>query len=131
LFPNSVARAVTNTPKFHHVTAILKSLYWLKITERFHYKILSITYKCLLSDKPAYLRNLPTVQSSSTIRSSSVITLKRPYNPSSLEVSIGHSITLPCFMEHLAKRISTIQLHSRQNSTFAFPAITFSLSQET
>ena len=84
---NSAARAVTNTPKFHHITPILKSLHWLKISERIHYKILSITYKCLLSDKPAYLRNLLTVQSTSTTRSSSVITLKRPYNPSHLKVS--------------------------------------------
>jgi hypothetical protein len=47
---NSTARAVSNTPKFHHLTPILKSLHWLKITERIHYKIISITYKCLLSD---------------------------------------------------------------------------------
>ena len=62
----------------------------LKISERIHYKILSITYKCLLFDKPANLRNLLTVQSTSTTRSSSVIrliTLKRPYNPSILMVS--------------------------------------------
>jgi hypothetical protein len=72
--------------KCHHITPILKSLHWLEITERIHYKILSITYKCVLSDKPAYLRNLLTVQSTSTICSSSVITLKRPYNPSRLEV---------------------------------------------
>ena len=85
---NSAARAVTNTPKFQHITPILKSLHWLKISERIHYKILSITYKCLLFDEPAYLRNLLTVQSTSTTdRSSSVITLKRPYNPSNLKVS--------------------------------------------
>ena len=91
---NSAARAVTNTPKFHHLTPILKSLHWLEITERIHYKILPINYKCLLSDKPAYLRNLLTVQNTSTTRSSSVttrsssvITLKRPYNPSRLKVS--------------------------------------------
>jgi hypothetical protein len=94
LFLNSAARAVTNTPKFHHVTPILKSLHWLKITERIHCKILSTTYKCLLSDEPAYLRNLLTVQSISTTRSSSVttrsssvITLKRPFNPSRLKLS--------------------------------------------
>jgi hypothetical protein len=80
--------------KFHHITPILKSLHWFKITERIHYKLMSITYKCLLSDKPTYLRNLSTVQSTSTTRSSSVttrsssaITLKRPYNPSRLKVS--------------------------------------------
>jgi hypothetical protein len=58
-------------------------MHWLKISESIHYKILSITYKRLLSDKPAYLRNLLTVQSTSTTRSSSVITLKHSYNPSS------------------------------------------------
>ena len=50
---NSAARTVTNTPKFQHITPILKSLHWLKISERIHYKILSITYKCILSNKPA------------------------------------------------------------------------------
>jgi hypothetical protein len=84
---NSAARAVTNTPKFHHITLIPKSLHWLKICEQVHYKILSITYKCLLSDKPAYLQNLLTVQSTSTTRSTFVITLKCPYNPSSFKIS--------------------------------------------
>jgi hypothetical protein len=83
----SAARAVTNTQKFHHTTPFLKSLHWHKIFGRIHYKILSTTCKCLLSDKPAYLRNLSTVQSTSTTRSSSVIILKRPHNPSSLKVS--------------------------------------------
>ena len=44
---NSAARAVTKTPKFHHVTPILKSLHWLKINERIQYKVLSLTYKSL------------------------------------------------------------------------------------
>jgi len=30
---NSAARAVTKTPKFHHITPILKYIYWLKINE--------------------------------------------------------------------------------------------------
>jgi len=34
---NSAARAVTKTPKFHHITPILKSLYWLKINDRIKY----------------------------------------------------------------------------------------------
>jgi hypothetical protein len=63
-----------------------ESLHWLKITERIPHKILSITYKCLLSDKPAYLQNLLAVQITSTMPSS-VITLKHPYMPSRLKVS--------------------------------------------
>jgi len=35
----------TSTPKFHHITPILKLLNWLKINERIKYKVLSLTYK--------------------------------------------------------------------------------------
>jgi len=42
---NYAARAVTKTPKFHHITPILKSLHWLKINERIKHKVLSHTYK--------------------------------------------------------------------------------------
>jgi len=31
---HSAARAVTKTPKFHHITPILQSLHWLKLNER-------------------------------------------------------------------------------------------------
>ena len=31
---NSTARAVTRTPKFHHITPTLKSLHWLTINQR-------------------------------------------------------------------------------------------------
>jgi len=34
-------------PKSCHITPILHSLYWLRITERIEYKLLSLTYKVL------------------------------------------------------------------------------------
>jgi hypothetical protein len=55
---NSAARAVTKTSRFHHITPILKSLHWLKINQRIHYKVISLTYKILLSNQPSYLRSL-------------------------------------------------------------------------
>jgi hypothetical protein len=51
---NSAARAVTNTSKFSHITPILKSLHWLKIEQRIHFKILSLTYKALDTNPPIY-----------------------------------------------------------------------------
>ena len=42
---NSLARAVTRTPKSSHITPVLKSLHWLRINGRIKYKILSLTYK--------------------------------------------------------------------------------------
>jgi hypothetical protein len=84
---NSAARAVTKTSKFHHITPVLKSLHWLKINQRIHYKVMSLTYKILLSNQPSYLRSLLSLQSSHSTRSSSVVTLARPSNPSRLKLT--------------------------------------------
>jgi len=40
---NSLAPAVVKAPKSTHITAILKSLHWLKINERIEYKLLSLS----------------------------------------------------------------------------------------
>jgi len=60
------------TRKSCHITAILRSLHWLKITERIVYKLLSLTYKVLTTTQPPYLRNLISVQRPRSTRSSSV-----------------------------------------------------------
>ena len=39
-----LARAVTGTRNTEHKTSVLKSLNWLKIEDRIHYKIISRTY---------------------------------------------------------------------------------------
>src|SRR6218665_1378924 len=36
---NALARAVTKTPKHHHITPVLKKLHWLKIPERIEYNV--------------------------------------------------------------------------------------------
>ena len=46
---NSLARAVTRTPKSCHITPVLRSLHWLRINERIKYKLLSVTYKVLVN----------------------------------------------------------------------------------
>jgi len=40
---NSVAHTVVKASKSCHITPILRSLYWLRITERIEYKFLSLT----------------------------------------------------------------------------------------
>ena len=83
LVQNSAARAVTKIPKYYHITPVLKSLHWLKINERIHYKILSLTYKCLQFNNPTSLRNLLIILNTGyNSRSSNVVTLKRHSNPS-------------------------------------------------
>ena len=75
LILNSAARAVTKTPKFHYITPHLKSLHWLKITQRIQYKILSLTYKSLQYNKPSTISDLLTIQPTRSTRSSAVVTL--------------------------------------------------------
>jgi hypothetical protein len=58
LILNSAARAVSETPRFTHISPVLRSLHWLKIDQRIHYKILSITHKTLQSRKPSYLHHI-------------------------------------------------------------------------
>ena len=55
LIHNSLASAVVNAPKSCHITPVLRSLHWLKITERIEYKLLSLTYKVLTTNQPPYL----------------------------------------------------------------------------
>jgi hypothetical protein len=56
------------------------------------YESLSITYKCITCNKPTYVRNMLTTQPTSTARPSSVISLKRPPNPS--RVQMTNTITI-------------------------------------
>jgi len=72
---------------FCHITSILHSLHWLKITERIEYKILYLTYKVLTTAQPSYLHYLITVQPYCSARSSSVITQSHPPSLLSLQIT--------------------------------------------
>ena len=62
---NSLARAVVKAPKSTYITPILKSLHWVKVNERIEYKLLSLTYKVLITAQPSYLYNLAISSTSS------------------------------------------------------------------
>ena len=87
LILNSTARAVTKTPKYNHITPHLKSLHWLKITKRIQYKILSHTYKSLQFKQPSSILDLLKIQPTHSTRSSAVVTLQRPSNPSRFKIT--------------------------------------------
>jgi len=86
LIQNSLACAVVKAPKSCHITAVLRSVHWLKITEPIEYKLLSLTYKVLTTTQPPYLHHLISVQPRST-RSLSLVTLARPPTSSSLRIT--------------------------------------------
>ena len=78
IIQNALARAVTNTPTFCHITPILKSLHWLKIKQRIEYKILSLTYTALHNKEPRYIVDKLNLRPPGSTRSSSLVTLKIP-----------------------------------------------------
>jgi hypothetical protein len=84
---NSAARATTKTPRFHHISPVLKSLHWLKINQRIEYKIISLTYKALQTQQPKYLHSRLVISNHTNTRSSSVLTLLRPTNISRLKIT--------------------------------------------
>ncbi len=52
---NVVARVLTRSRKYDHITPILQSLHWLPIKFRISYKILFLAYKALNGLAAAYL----------------------------------------------------------------------------
>jgi len=84
---NLLARAVVKAPKSCHITPVLRSLHWLKITKRIDCKLLSFSQKVLTITQPPYLHNLISVQPPRSTRSSSIITLAQPSTSSLLRIT--------------------------------------------
>ena len=65
----------------------MKSLHWLTVSERFEYKIISLTYQILNTTQPPYLYDLVSIQPphGHNTRSSPYVTLIKP--SSSLKVT--------------------------------------------
>ena len=82
---NTLARVVTNTSKFEHISPILKKIHWLPIKQRIDYKLCLLTYKTLQIQQPTYLYNSLSFPSHSlSTRSSDSSVLSIPYVRTSL-----------------------------------------------
>uniref|UniRef100_A0A672YQT0 Reverse transcriptase domain-containing protein n=1 Tax=Sphaeramia orbicularis TaxID=375764 RepID=A0A672YQT0_9TELE len=64
---NSAARLLTRTNRRTHITPILKSLHWLPVLYRLHFKILVLTFRALHGQAPACIASL--IQPYSSTRS--------------------------------------------------------------
>ena len=53
---NSLARVVTQSPKFTSSKPLLEKLHWLPIISRINFKIATLTYKAVHLDQPPSLR---------------------------------------------------------------------------
>jgi len=142
LVQNSLARAVVRAPKSCHLTPVLRSLHWRKITERIEYKLLSLTYKVLTTTQLPYLHNLISLQSPGSTRSSSLVTLARPPTSSSMRITHrSFRYASPCLWNqlrsslrqpHLSPSLSVLPVHAPTTSSHSVnsplsPSITASL----
>ena len=119
---NSLARAVTRTPKSCHITPVLRSLHWLRINERIKYKLLSVTYKVLTTNQPQYLHNLISVQPCHGTRSSSTVTLTRPPSRSSLKITNrSFRYAAPCLWNELPTELR-LPCHTQSSPPSPFVA---------
>jgi len=59
---NCLARTFVQASKFQHITPVLKSLHWLKVSERIEYKIIFLTDKILNTTQPPYCYDLISIQ---------------------------------------------------------------------
>ena len=88
-------------PKSCHITLILWSFHWFRITERFRYKIMLLTYEVLAITQPSYRHHLITVQLHRNT-CSSVVTLSCP----SSSLYNNWSLFLLCFALSLESTFS-------------------------
>ena len=76
---NRLARVVTESPPYTRSVPLLRSLHWLPVKYRVHFKIWLLTYKALHEEQPVYLRSLiATSLPSRSLRSNREITLSVP-----------------------------------------------------
>ncbi len=77
---NSIARAITKTPKYDHIRPVLKNLHWLPVEHRIEFKTCLLVFKTLQSEQPQYLKPMlghPKKQHHSTRFANSLLEMPR------------------------------------------------------
>ena len=103
---NRAARLVHKLPRRAHVTPSLKKLHWLPIGPRIDFKLILLTHKTLLSQKPEYLLDLLPISRNHLLR-----------QPSSLG---GHMISNRSFRYSAPRLYNLIPSEIKQHATETF-----------
>ena len=129
---NMAAKLILNKDKHDSVTECFIKIHWLPIRTRIHFKILTLTYKCLNNQVPEYLCNLLTVNETNDrcLRSSSQYRrLIVPFVRLQTFVAWSFSVTAPRLWNSIPnyiKQSSTLDLFKTNLKTFLFKATYFS-----
>ena len=97
---NFAARVITKTPKYAHITPVLKTLKWLPIREFIKYRLLTITYQCIYHEAPQYLKD--------------ILTLYNP--PRCLRSTENHLLNIPAIKSTFGMKSFSFQASTLWNS---------------
>ena len=76
---NIAARLVTLTPKYDHISPVLRRLHWLPISARIEFKVICLTFRIINGLAPAYMRDLVCFkQTTRSLRSANKMLLVIP-----------------------------------------------------
>lgn len=107
---NAAARVITGTRRREHITPILKSLHWLPVYYRIHFKILVLVYKCIHGMAPTYLSELlKGHQPTRVLRSTSRDALVTPFTKTKLVSERAFSVVGPRLWNALPQNIQCAQ----------------------
>ena len=93
---NSLARVVTKSPPFTRSVPLLRSLHWIPVKYRVHFKVCLLTYKALHEEQPIYhcfsiATNIPGIVKLSGATSKSVLNSKIDEAVTQHQQVIGHA----------------------------------------
>ena len=63
---NAAARLISNTPRFGHISPVMKDLHWLPVKYRIVFKIVVFTFKAIHGSAPTYISQLIRLKPKST-----------------------------------------------------------------
>ncbi len=110
---NAVARVLSRSRKYDHITPILQSLHWLPIMFRISYNILLLAYKALNDLTPVYLTNLLSrYNPTRSLRSQNSGLLVVPRIAKSTKGGRTFSYLAPKLSNSLPKNLRGVQTHS-------------------
>ena len=109
---NALARVVVPSIKrTHHITPTLRDLHWLLVNNRITFKIASIAFKTLQSERPSYLFDLLTLHKPSrNLRSSDLHLFTVPFVLNCLRSQIFF-LCCSCHLEFLASATSNVYIY--------------------
>ena len=108
LVQNTLARVVTQKPRFCRITPVLSDLHWLPVRQRISFKIATITSKVLQFQQPSYLASLiPKYAPTRALRSSSSLSICVPPRKTTMANSKSFSYVASNIWNALPNHISS------------------------